>query len=240
MTKTKDLPSAARDDDHNELQKYSPFFVLTKRSISVKPDFIDQTLDQFIALRNEFEITDEYPLENELIETFIRYIQERESISGAATKACIKSYTKTQNLVDEIIEELRGLSSAEEVYLNFNLPSIGSSLFDHRKQLRDLRRALKSAKSELKAKVKVGRENDFSTYNLATTVLEIFARSSNLEPKIYKSDISDSEYRGSLCQFADRILGIFKFRTKTSLHTKLYKAYRLSKSYSQEGKTNLQ
>lgn len=218
------------------MSKVIPDFEKTKYSISLDPEFLSENNGKFSALKKEFGIADDYPLENDLIEAFIRYIQERESISEKAKKAFVKSFSGIQKLTDKLLAELRQLSGEEEIYLNLDSHFNYSFLSVHKKQLRILRRTLKSAISDLSENSKVGREMDFVTLRLANNLLDIFIKSTGKKPKIYKSEYSDSGYRGTLYNFVERICDIFKTKTETNLYTKLHTAYQNQKTNSVKGK----
>ena len=242
MTEPKEPQSTDLDGISNKSSKDSPDFVQTKYSISLHPDWLDEDGnfsarigEKFSDLKKEFNIAGNYPLEVELIEAFIRYTQDRDSINEKAKRKFVKSFSTRLKLTEKLIKELRSLSGAEEMYLSNNLASIDSSFSVQQSQLRNLRRALKISTSDLSAKSKVGRGLDIATLNLAVKLQDIFVRSTGLDPKIYYSSyekVNKESLRGSLNRFAKVICEIFKTKTETSLYTKLREANKFKRQNS--------
>lgn len=209
--------------------KDSPDFVLTKYFTSLDPDWLNEDgtdfndikREKFSELKRDFNISDDYPLEQELIEVFIRYIHERGSTSEEAKKKIAKSFSRSLKSTDKLIKELRNLSSVEEMYLYDNLHASNTSFREAQRHLRDLRRALKTTISDLSKNKKVGREYDYATLILASNLRSIFIKSTGEEPKIYNCEYNPSGYAGNLYEFVKKVCAIFKTQTKSNLYTKL-------------------
>jgi hypothetical protein len=60
---------------------YESDFDQNKYSISLKENFFENNEEQFSKLRDDFSIPISYPIENELVEAYVEYIQYRDSIN---------------------------------------------------------------------------------------------------------------------------------------------------------------